>query len=289
MVKKAVIPIAGLGTRFLPLSKVVPKELFPLVNKPTIQYIIEEAQAAGIKEVVFVVRPKKKEILEYFKESSDIEKILKTRNKDELLKELQKTKNLLKNISFSSVSQQSPLGDGHAILQAKKAIGKSPFGVFFSDDIIDSKVPCIEQLDNIFRTSKAPIIALKKVSDEDVSNYGIVGVEKISSRIYKIKKIVEKPDKNKAPSNLAIVGRYILTPEVFDYLAKAPLEPKKEIILADVLGKMIDDGKIIYGYELEGKWLQCGTISAWLESFFYLCMKHPKYGPKLKEILKKGI
>jgi len=290
MIKKAVVPIAGLGTRFLPLSNVVPKELFPLVNKPAIQYIVEEAQSSGIKEVIFVVRPKKSEILGYFKGDSSIEKILTKRNKEELLKKLRETKDLLKSISFSSVSQKKPLGDGHAILQAKKKLGKSPFGVFFADDIVDSKIPCILQLDKIFRTSKAPIIALKKVPEKDVSNYGIVEVEKISARLYKIKRIVEKPTKDSAPSNLAIVGRYILTPEIFNYLSDKNPNFKKEIILALALEKMIKSGKIIYGYELEGEWLECGTVPSWLESFFYLSLKHPDFGPKLKDFIKeKGL
>ena len=287
MIKKAIIPIAGLGTRFLPLSSVIPKELFPLVDKPAIQYIIEEAKASGIQEIIFIVRPKKKEILEYFKENPELEKTLKSRNKEDLLKELQKTREILKGISFLSVSQTKPLGDGHAILQAKKLIGKEPCGVFFADDIVDSKTPCFLQLTNIFRTSKAPIVGLKKVSDDKIPNYGIVEVEKISSRLYKIKKIVEKPDKKSAPSNLAIIGRYVLTPEVFSYLEKITPNSKKEIILAEALGKMLDDGKIIYGYEFEGNWLECGTKSSWIYSFLYLCSKHPEFGLKLKEFVKE--
>ena len=283
MIKKAVIPIAGLGTRFLPLSKVVPKELFPLVDKPVIQYIIEEAKASGIKEITFVIQPKKKEILEYFR----IEKILQDKERSYLAKELQKIRELVKNISFCAVLQMEPLGDGHAILQAKKLIGKEPFGVFFADDVIDSKTPCFLQLANIFRTSQAPIIGLKKITEEKISDYGIVGLEKISTHLYKIKKIVEKPEKNLAPSNLAITGRYILTPEVFNYLEKTPINSKKEIILADALRKMLDDGKLIYGYEFEGRWLECGTKPSWLESNLYLSLKHPEFGPKLKKFLKE--
>ncbi len=288
MIKKAIIPIGGLGTRFLPLSKVVPKEFLPLVDKPAIQYIIEEAKASGIKEIIFVTRPKSKEILEYFKESPRLEKFLKARKRTHLLRELQKVRELMKNISFSVVFQKEPLGDGHAILQAKKIIKKDSFGVFFPDDIVDSKTPCLLQLTNIFRTSQAPIIGLKKVTDEKISSYGIVGVEKISSHLYKIKKIIEKPDENSAPSNLAIVGRYVLTPEVFNYLEKTPPNQRKEIILADALRKMLDSGKIIYGYEFEGRWLECGTKLSWLESNFYLCLKHPEFGKELKKFLNEA-
>lgn len=285
MIKKAIIPIGGLGTRFLPLSKVVPKEFLPLVDKPAIQYIIEEAKASGIKEIIFITRPKSKEILEYFEENPKLEKFLKAKKRAHLLRELQKIKELAKNISFSLVSQKEPLGDGHAVLQAKKIIRKDPFGVFFSDDIIDSKTPCLLQLTNIFRTSQAPIIGLKKVADEKIPSYGIVGAEKISSHLYKIKKIIEKPDRDSAPSNLAIVGRYILTPEVFDFLEKALPNQRKEVILADALRNMLDSGKMIYGYEFEGKWLECGTKLSWLESNSYLSLKHPEFGEKLKKFL----
>ena len=288
MIKKAIIPIGGLGTRFLPLSKVVPKEFLPLVDKPAIQYIIEEAKASGIKEIVFVTRPKSKEILEYFKESPRLEKFLKARKRTHLLRELQKVRELMKNISFSVVSQKEPLGDGHAILQARKIIKKDSFGVFFPDDIIDSKTPCLLQLTNIFKTPQAPIIGLKKVTNEKIPSYGIVGVEKISSHLYKIKKIIEKPDENSAPSNLAIVGRYVLTPEVFNYLEKTSPNQRKEIILADALRKMLDSGKIIYGYEFEGRWLECGTKLSWLESNFYLCLKHPEFGEELKKFLNEA-
>lgn len=287
MLKKAVIPIAGLGTRFLPLSRVVPKELFPLVDKPVIQYIIEEAKLSGIKEIIFVVRPKKKEILEYFQEDSKLEKLLRKRKRTHLLKELYLIKELVKGISFSVVFQKEPLGDGHAVLQAKKLIKKNSFGVFFADDVVESKTPCLVQLANIFRTAQSPVIALKQVSDEKISSYGIVGVEKISNRLYKIKEITEKPKKESAPSNLAIVGRYILTPEVFNWLEKELSSKHKEIILASVLEKMIASGKVIYGYEIEGRWLECGTKLAWLESNFYLSLKHPDFGERLERIIKE--
>jgi len=287
MIRKAVIPIGGLGTRFLPLSKIVPKEFLPLVDKPAIQYIIEEAKASGIKEIIFVSRPKSKEVLEYFKENPKLEKFLKARKRSHFSKELQKIKELAKGLSFSIVTQKEPLGDGHAILQTKKMVKKDSFGVFFSDDIVDSKTPCLEQLIKIFRTSQAPIIALKKVADEKIPSYGIVGVEKISNRLYKVKKIIEKPEEASAPSSLAIVGRYILTPEVLNYLEKTSANQRKEIILADALRNMLDSGKMIYGYEIEGRWLECGTKLSWLESNLYLSLKHPEFGGKLKKFLEE--
>jgi len=287
MLKKAVIPIAGLGTRFLPLSRVVPKELFPLVDKPLVQYSIEEAKNSGIKEIIFVARPKKKGILEYFQEDPKLEKLLKQRKRTHLLKELYQIKELTKGLCLSVVFQKEPLGDGHAILQAKKIVKKSPFGVFFPDDIVDSKTPCLVQLMNIFRTAQSPVIALKKVSEEKISSYGIVEVEKISNRLFKIKKIVEKPEKESAPSNLAIVGRYILTPEVFSWLEKESTSKHKEVILANALRRMIESGKAVYGYEIEGRWLECGTKFSWLESNLYLSLRHPEFGQRLKKIMKE--
>lgn len=285
MIKKAIIPVAGLATRFLPLSKIISKEFFPLVDKPTIHYIIEEAKLSEIKDVIFVTRPKNREVLDYFGENPKLEKFLKARKRDYLLKEINKVKELAKNLSFSCIPQREPLGCGNAILQAKKLIKKEPFGVFFPDDIVDSKVPCFLQLANIFRTAQAPVIGLKKVSDEKIPSYGIVGVEKISNHLYKIKKIVEKPTKESAPSNLAIIGRYVLTPDIFTYLEKLTPNDKKEIILADALKKMIDSGKPIYGCEFEGRWLECGNKLSWLQSNLYLCLKNPEFGPDLKKFL----
>lgn len=284
-IKKAVIPIAGLATRFLPLSKTVSKEFFPLVDKPTIHYIVEEAKASGIKEIIFVTRPQSKEVSKYFEENPKLEKFLKVRKREHLLKDLYGVRELARNISFSFVSQKEPLGDGHAILQTKKMVKKEPFGVFFPDDVVYSKTPCLEQLINIFRTSQAPVIGLKRVSDDKIPSYGIVEVEKISSHLYKIKRIIEKPTKELAPSNLAIVGREILTPEVFHYLEKSSLNPKKELILSEVLGKMVDDGKVIYGYEFEGEWLECGNKLNWLKSNLYLSLKSPEFGESLKKFI----
>jgi len=297
-VRKAIIPIAGLGTRFLPLSKAVPKELWPLVDIPVIQYIIEEAKASGIKEIIFVISAEKRVVLDYFKESPKIEKILKDRKKTNLLEEFKRLQETLKDISFSCVTQRKPLGDGHAVLQAAKAVGDEPCAVLFSDDVVDSETPCLSQLTKTFNACQRPILSLYKLPKERLPFYGIVDVEKIASRLYKIKKIVEKPAVDEAPfypvrgfasngAGLAIVGKYILIPEVFDYLARAKPSPKGEIILADVFDKMIRDGKIIYGYEFEGKWLECGNKLGWLKAHLYLSLKHPQFGPAIKKYLKE--
>lgn len=290
MLKKAIIPIAGLGTRFLPLSKAVPKEFLPLADKPIIRYLLEEALSANIKEIIFIVRPGKKgEILEYFKKSPKLEKILKERKKEQLLTELKTLEEFSKNFKFSFINQREPLGDGHAILQAKKLIGKEPSGVFFIDDVIDSNISCFSQLLQIFKTCQKPIVALKKLPKEKLPAYGVAAVEKIASRVYKIKKIVEKPSIDSVSSDLAVAGRYIITPEVFDYLGKLSPNQRGEIILADALEQMIKDGKMVYGKAIEGEWLECGDKLHWLHSHLYFTLKHPKYGPELKKYLKEMI
>ncbi|OGZ64741.1 MAG: hypothetical protein A3A98_02000 [Candidatus Staskawiczbacteria bacterium RIFCSPLOWO2_01_FULL_40_39] len=285
-VRKAIIPIAGLGTRFLPLSLVLSKEFFPLADKPIIQYIIEEVKNSGIKEVVFVVSPKQKMVMNYFKKSPEVEKVLIRRKKEALLKELKDFEEMFEGISFSFVTQKTPNGDGHAILQAGKLLKNEPVAVSFGDDIIASTEPALAQLINIFKTCNAPIIALKTVPREKVPAYGSVAVEKIAHNLYKIKKIIEKPDPSQIESNLVIVGKYVLTPEVFSYLKKAHPSKKGEVILGEVFDKMLNDGIPIYGYEVKGDWLECGDKLKWLKSFFYTSLKDPIFGKELKDYLK---
>ena len=289
-IKKAIIPVAGLGTRFLPLSRAISKEFFPLVDKPVVQYIIEEVKKSGIKEIVFVVSPAQKTILNYFQKSPELEEILVKRKKDKILKELKDFEEIFEGISFSYVVQKEPLGDGHAILQAAKQVRPKgdyeSVAVSFGDDIVDSDEPAISQLVDIFKTCNAPVIALKQLPMEKVPAYGVVAVEKIANHLYKIKKIIEKPELSQAPSNLVIVGKYILTPEVFQYLKRATPSKRGEIILAEVLDEMLSDGKIIYGCELKGEWLECGDKLKWLKSFFYLALKDPRFKDELKQYLK---
>lgn len=285
-IKKIIIPVAGLGTRFLPMSRAVPKEFFPLVDKPVIQYIIQEVKKSGIKEVFFVTSPGQKTILNYFQKSPELEKTLIKRKKDTILKELKDFEEIFEGITFSYVVQKKPLGDGHAILQAVKHANGEAVAVSFSDDVVDSDEPAISQLINIFKTCNAPVVALKQLPTEKVPAYGVVAVEKIANHLYKIKKIVEKPELGQAPSNLVIVGKYILTPEVFQYLKKATPSKKGEIILAEVFDKMLSDGKIIYGCELKGEWLECGDKLKWLKSFLYLALKDPRFKDELKQYLK---
>jgi len=270
----------------LPLSLAVSKEFFPLVDKPIIQYILEEVKKSGITEVIFVVNRKQKMILNYFKKSPEIERFLIKKKKEKDLKELNNFEKLFEGISFSYAVQKNPAGDGHAVLQSLKLLNSEPVAVSFNDDIIDSNVPALSQLINIFKTSNAPIIGLKSLPRDKIPSYGSVSVEKIADRLYKIKKIIEKPDPSQISSSLVIVGKYILTSEVFNYLKKAPPSKKGEIILAEVFDKMLNDGKVIYGYELKGEWLECGNKLKWLKSFFYMSLKDERFGKELKEYLK---
>lgn len=295
-INKAIIPAAGLGTRFLPLTKVVPKELLPLVEQPMVSYVVKEAKEAGIEQVLFVLSPDKKQVLDYFKKQPKIETLLQDRGQKDLLAALQKQNKDFENINFSFVLQPFPRGDGEAVLRAKPKIGKNPFAVLFPDDIFAvtarRAVP-LQQLKKVFSTSQKPVVGLKRVSEEKAVSYGIVAADKIAHRLFKIKDIIEKPKPGTATlyegDGLAIAGRYILPPEILTYLAKTPPNRKGEIILAEALKLMLKDGKIIYGCEIEGEWLECGKTVDWLKSNLYLCLQHPVYGPGLKEALKEWL
>lgn len=287
-VKKAILPMAGLGSRFYPISKAVGKELLPLVDCPMISYAIEEAKQAGIEEIVLVVKENNKNVLDYFKSDSKLEQFLENRGAKDPLENLQAAHRGLEQINFSLVVQPSPKGDGDAVLKAEKKVGKEPFAVVFFDDIFVSRTPALTQLINVFQTSRKIVVGLKKASAEKLPFYGVVKAEKIANNLYKIKDIVEKPAMGQAPSDLALSSRYILTDEIFPYLKKIPPNAKGETILADALKAMLADGKIIYGYEIEGDWLECGNMADWLKSNLTLCLRHPKYGAALREWLKKA-
>lgn len=292
-IKKAIIPVGGLGTRFLPLSKILPKELFPLVDKPVLQYIIEEAVMSGIEEITFVTNPRKKEITDYlkkyFEESPELTKILKQRQKNKILNELNKTEEISHKVSFSQVIQEEPLGDGHAILQAKKEVnGEKAIAALWGDDVVESDTPCILQLMRVFEKYQKPVVALCRIPKERLPYYGVVEVEQNGdNNTYKIKRMIEKPSIQEAPSNLAVVGKYILTPEVFEYLSQKERGKGGEIRLSETLQKMIEDGKEILGYEIEGKWLECGNKEEWLKSHIYLSAKHPVFGPGVMAQIKE--
>lgn len=272
MIKKAVIPIAGLGTRFLPLSKIIPKEFFPLGTKPVIQYVVEEALEAGVEEIFFVISPEKKKIfkdfiLKYFKEEKELISILKKRKKTQAIQAL----NGIPKIKYKYTIQKKPLGDGDAILRAEKLVRGEPFLVLFGDDVSYGKEGMPSQLVKLFEKIKRPLLCLYKMPKEKLSAYGVPRVKKLGKRLYKIVDLMEKPEKN-PPSDFAIVGNYVLTPEIFFYLKRT--KPKNgEIILAEALKEEVRDKKEIFGLHVKGKWLECGDREKWSKSFIFLAKK----------------
>lgn len=286
-IKKVIIPMAGLGTRFLPLSKVVSKELWPLAGEPLIYFLLKEVADSNIEQVIFVLSPDNKKVLEYLKPSPKIEKILKERKKEKILDEFKKFEAMFKSISFKFVLQKKPLGDGHAILQAAKLLKKDePVAVIFADDIVVAHTPCISQIMATFKTCQKPVLGLYKVASDKLKYYGTPAIEKIANRFYKIKALVEKPEPGKELSEFVIMGRQILTPEVFAYLKKAKPNEKGEIILTEVYDKMLKEGKLIYGYEYEGKWVECGNKLDWMKANIYMCLNDQKHGQEIKKFLK---
>jgi UTP--glucose-1-phosphate uridylyltransferase len=286
-ITKAIIPVAGLGTRLLPLSKVVPKEFLPVGTKPLLQYAIEEAKASGVQELIFITNSNKKQIADFLKRSPSLEKQLEEKGQDQLLEELRTTEKVFEGLKVSFLVQSNPAGDGNAILQAKKQIGNEPCFVLYPDDIIQARTPCCLQLAQVFKTSEKPVVALYQLPTDKLFSYGVAATEKIASRFHKIKKIVEKPPTGTAPSNLAFVGRRVITPEVFDYLKKAKPNKKGEVVLTEVLGEMVKDGKIVYGYEIEGRWWEAGQKLSWLQTHTYFALQDPEFGPTLKNFLKE--
>lgn len=283
-VKKAVILLGGLGTRFLPITKAVPKEMIPIIDKPVFHYLIEEAMGSGIKEIILVTSPEKKKLIQkYLNPSLKLERFLKKRKREYLIKDLPI---FPKDISLKICLQKRPLGDGHAILQAKNLIGNEPFGLFFGDDVIDSETPALLQLADVYEKYKSPILALEKIPEDRLHLFGVVKIERIASRLSKVKGIVEKPLPGEAPSDLAIVGRYVLSPEIFDVLSGMKPGPRKEIILADALQIMIKKGKPIYGLEYKGNWLSCGDKLGFLKTTVLFGMKNEKINKEFKGFLK---
>lgn len=281
-IKKAILPVAGFGTRFLPVTKALPKEMLPIVDKPIIQYLVEEAVAAGIEEIIFVTGRGKRAIEDHFDYSFELEQTLVEKNKLDLLEEIYKIPKLAK---FVFIRQPRPLGDGDAILKARHLIGDEPCAVLFGDDIVDFEKPCIAQLMEVFEKYNDPIVALEKVPKEEVCKFGVIKPFKISDRTYEIKDIIEKPPVNEAPSDLTIVGKYIITPDVFEELAN--LKPGKdgEMRLADAL-KALTKKKAVYGYEFEGRRYDCGSKLGFLQATVELALKHGELNGRFRDYLK---
>jgi UTP--glucose-1-phosphate uridylyltransferase len=290
-VKKAVLPAAGFGTRFLPATKAVPKELLPIVDKPTIQYIMEEVVHSGIHEVILITGREKGSIEDHFDTSAELENHLRKKGRHDLLKIVQEVSEM---VTLVSVRQKEPLGLGHAVLCAKKAVGNEPFAVLLGDDLIDASVPCIRQMIDTYEelhrgvNPSAPgsaLIAIQKVPWAETHLYGIIKGKKIKDRVYRIEDMIEKPEKGTAPSNLAIIGRYILPPEIFEILERVRPDRKGEIQLTNGL-RELNKRAPVYGYEFFGDRYDAGDKLGYLEANIAFALKHPELGPKLKRYLK---
>ena len=285
-VKKAIIPAAGLGTRFLPATKAQPKEMLPIVDKPTIQYIIEEAVASGIEEILIITGRNKRAIEDHFDKSVELEYQLEQNNKTELLEEVRKISNMA---DIHYIRQKEPKGLGHAISCAKTFVGNEPFAVMLGDDVVDSQVPCLRQLIDCYNEYKTTILGVQKVPESEVSKYGIVDAFNIENRVYKVRNLVEKPSIEEAPSNIAILGRYIITPEIFNILENTPPGKGGEIQLTDALKTLISH-EAMYAYDFEGRRYDVGDKFGFLQATVEFALKKPdlrepflKYLSTLKE------
>lgn len=261
-VRKAIIPAAGLGTRFLPATKAQPKEMLPIVDKPTIQYIIEEAIESGIEEILIITGRNKRAIEDHFDRSIELELSLEKKNKKELLELVRNISNMV-NIHY--VRQKEPKGLGHAIHCAKSFVGDEPFAVLLGDDVVYAKKPCLKQMIEAYDEYKTTILGVQEVAKEDVSKYGIVEGKHIDGRVYKVKGLVEKPSVEEAPSNIAILGRYIINPAIFDILAHTKPGKGGEIQLTDAL-KELAKREAMYAYNFEGRRYDVGNKLGFLEA-----------------------
>ena len=282
-VKTAVIPVAGLGTKFLPATKAVPKEMLPIVDTPAIQLILEEAKAAGIENTIFISARDKGAIENHFDSHSKLEHLLKSRNK---LEELEKVQHTTELMSLAYVRQSRILGVGHAILQARDFVGNQPFAVFFSDDLVHSSVPCIEQLIEVYEERKVSVTALEPVPLDTVGLYGIISGKRVGERLYELQEMVEKPHKDDAPSNLAIIGRYILTPEIFEELENTEPGRDGEIQLTDAMRSLLKRQRM-YGLVFEGKRYDIGERLGFLKATVEYALEREDVGQEFRDYLKE--
>ena len=284
-IKKAIIPAAGLGTRFLPATKAQPKEMLPIVDKPTLQYIIEEAIASGIEEILIVTGRSKKSIEDHFDRSIELELELEKKGKNDMLKLVRDISNMV-NIHY--IRQKEPNGLGHAIYCAKSFIGDEPFAVLLGDDIVDSNTPCLKQLIDCYNEYHTTILGVQEVPDTEVNKYGIIDSKYIEDNVYKIKDMIEKPNLNEAPSNIAVLGRYILMPTIFDILKTQQPGKGGEIQLTDALRTLVKN-EAIYAYTFEGKRYDVGDKLGFLEATVDFALKNPELKDKFIEIIKQKI
>jgi UTP--glucose-1-phosphate uridylyltransferase len=281
-IRKAVFPAAGLGTRFLPATKAQPKEMLPLVDKPIIQYGVEEAVASGVDNIILVTGRGKNAIEDHFDVSVELETFLESRGKTALLAEIRKISNL---INFSYVRQGEPLGLGHAVLVTRYLVGEEPFAVILGDDVIDAEPPALRQMIDVFNEVQGPVLAVERVPRVDVSSYGIIDADEVRPGVYRIRDLVEKPQQSEAPSDLAIIGRYILTPDIFPALEATVSDRTGEIQLTNGLRRLLKD-RPIYGCRIDGVRHDTGNKLGFLRAVVYFALRRSDLAQPFADYLK---
>jgi UTP--glucose-1-phosphate uridylyltransferase len=283
-IRKAVFPAAGLGTRFLPATKAQPKEMLPLVDKPIIQYGVEEAVASGIDNIILVTGRGKNAIEDHFDVAIELETFLESRGKKDLLQQIREISNL---INFAYVRQGEPLGLGHAVLVTRELVGDEPFAVILGDDVIDAKPPAVKQLADVYAAVDSPVIAVERVPMDQISSYGVVAVEPAKehgSRVYRVLDLVEKPPRNEAPSDLAIIGRYVLTPDIFPALEATASDRTGEIQLTNGLRRLLKQ-RPIYACEIDGVRHDTGNKLGFLKAVVYFALRREDLADAFREYL----
>ncbi|MFR9710655.1 UTP--glucose-1-phosphate uridylyltransferase GalU [Paenibacillus sp. MB22_1] len=276
-IRKAIIPAAGLGTRFLPATKAMPKEMLPIVDKPTIQYIVEEAVASGIEDIIIVTGKGKRAIEDHFDASFELEYNLNEKGKYQLLEEVRKSSEMA---DIHYIRQKEPKGLGHAIWCARKFVGDEPFAVLLGDDIVESEVPCLKQMIDVYSEHQASIVGVQPVSWDEVSRYGIVDPVAVRDRVYEAKQLVEKPEVGQAPSNLAIMGRYILTPAIFDILDNQRIGVNGEIQLTDAISRLGETERVL-AYHFEGTRHDVGEKLGFIKTSIHYALENPELRDEL--------
>jgi UTP--glucose-1-phosphate uridylyltransferase len=284
-IRKAIITAAGWGTRFLPVTKSQPKEMLPLLNKPIIQYSVEEAIACGVELIVIVTALGKRAIEDYFDRHFELEYILEQKGELRLLEEVRRSSNM---VDIGYIRQKEQLGLGHAVLTAKNMIGSEPFFLMLPDDIFENRELVLKEMMRIFEHHQGSVVAVKRVTEDEVSRYGIIECKQVADRVYQVTDLVEKPQPEDAPSNLAIMGRYILVPEVFTALQETKPGKNGEIQLTDALRGLLRRHPV-YALEFEGERWDAGTLQGWLETTITLALREPDIGPKLRDYLHRVI
>ncbi|WP_233539027.1 UTP--glucose-1-phosphate uridylyltransferase GalU [Planococcus halotolerans] len=283
-IRKAIIPAAGLGTRFLPATKALPKEMLPIVDKPTIQYIVEEAIASGIEDIIIVTGKGKRAIEDHFDHAYELEDTLRNKGKLDMLDSVTETS----QVEIHYIRQKQPLGLGHAIWSARKFIGDEPFAVLLGDDIVVNEEPCLAQLMNQYEQTGKSIIGVKQVPEDETSRYGIVDPLERDGKLMKVRNFVEKPAPGTAPSNCAIMGRYILDPKIFKYLGEHQVGAGGEIQLTDAIQKLNEEQQV-YAYEFDGQRYDVGEKFGYIETTIEFALKRPELRDKLLELFEKKL